>query len=184
MANWIKIRNEYINGNISYRKLAEKHGIVFQTLRDRAIKEKWFEKRKEQRNRISAKTEQKSAEKIAEQNADFVANLNKAANELLEKIQIAIQQTDLYIERTKMRVPQKVRDKKTGEEYTAWKEEENIRLSQKDSVNIDSVLKLTNAIKTMQSFQMGMQGEREQEAPIINITVSAATPDDMESDDE
>lgn len=184
MANWNKIRNEYISGNISYAKLAEKHKVSLQAIKDRGTKEKWVAQKKEQQTKIQQKTNQKTAEKIAEQNANFVANLNNAANELLEKIQIAIQQTDLYIERTKMRVPQKVQDKKTGEVYTAWKEEENIRLSQKNSVNIDSVLKLTNAIKTMQSFQMGMQGEREQEAPTINITVSAATPDDMESDDE
>lgn len=182
--NWNKIKTEYVNGYISYRKLAEKHGIPYQTLRDRATKEKWFDKRKAQREKISAKTEQKTAEKIAEQNADFAAKLNSAANELLEKIQIAIQQTDIYIERTKMRVPQKVKDKNTGETYTAWKEEENIRLSQKDGINIDSVLKLTSAIKTMQSIQSGMQGEKEHEAPIINITVSAAVPEDMESDDD
>ena len=44
--NWGKIRNEYVNGYISYKKLADKHGIPYQTLRDRATKEKWFEKRK------------------------------------------------------------------------------------------------------------------------------------------
>lgn len=69
MIDWLKLKNEYINGNISYRKLAEKYGITFQTLRDRAIKEKWFAKRKEQRHKIDTKTTQKTAEKIAEKEA-------------------------------------------------------------------------------------------------------------------
>ena len=140
--NWTKIRTEYINGHISYRKLAEKHGIPFQTLRDRAIKEGWFEKRKIQRDKISLKTEQKTVEKISDKQSDLAADIYDAANELLKKINIAIEQTDLYIERTKMRVPKKVKDKTTGESFTAWQEEEKIRLAQKDGINIDSVFVL------------------------------------------
>ena len=148
--NWTKIRNEYISGYISYRKLAEKHGVAFQTLRDRATKEKWFEKRKEQRDKINLKTEQKTAEKIAEQESDLAANINSAANELLEKLRIAIEETDLYIERTKTKMPKKMIDKSTGETYVAWQESEEIRLEQKNGINIDSALKIASAIKTLQ----------------------------------
>lgn len=163
--NWGKIRNEYINGYISYRKLAEKHEIPFNTLRDVALKENWFDKRKIQREKIVTKTAQKTAEKIAEQESDLAANINKAANELLNKLNIAIAQTDLYIERTKTRVPKKVRDKKTGEEYTAWQEEETIRLTQKDGINVGSLKQLTSALKDLQSIQLGMgedSGDSEQ----------------------
>ena len=182
--NWTKIRNEYINGHISYRKLAEKHGISFNTLKDRAVAEKWFDKKKEQHNRIEIKTQQKTAEKIAEQESDLAANIHSAATKLLEKINIAIEQTDLFIERTKKRLPKKVIDKQTGETITAWVEDENIRLTQKDGINVDSVIKLTNAIKTMQSIQLAGKEIVQQEAPSINITVKAATPADMEVDED
>lgn len=182
--NWDKIRNEYINGYISYRKLAEKHDIPYQTLRDRASKEKWFDKRKEQREKIGAKTAQKTAEKIAEQESDLAANIYSAANELLEKLKIAIAQTDTFIEKTQLRVPKKVKDKATGETYTAWQTEEQIRLTQKEGfINIENVLKLTNAIRSLQSVQTGIQDNGEIEAPKINITIAAATPADIEGDD-
>lgn len=182
--NWAKIRNEYINGHISYRKLAEKHGVSFNTLKEVAIREKWFDKRKEQHNKIATKTEQKTAEKIAEQESDLAANINSAANELLAKLKIAIEQTDLYIERTKTRVPKKVRDNKTGDVYTAWQEEENIRLTHKEGINLDSALKIANAIKTLHSMQEVKKDESAQKEAPVSIVFEAATANDIESDDE
>lgn len=182
--NWTKIKNEYISGNISYRKLAEKHDVSFNTLKDRAVAEKWFEKRKEQHNKIETKTQQKTAEKIAERESDLAANINSAANELLEKLKIAIEQTDLYIERTKTRTPKKIRDKVTGKEYVAWQEKEEIRLEQKDGVNLESALKIANAIKVLHSMQTKGKDEPEQKETPISIIFEAATPNDIESGEE
>lgn len=64
--DWLKIKTEYINGDISYRKLAEKHAIPFPTLRDRATNEGWKEQRDKHRNRVVTRTEQKTAEKTSE----------------------------------------------------------------------------------------------------------------------
>lgn len=180
--NWNKIKNEYINGYISQRKLAEKHGIPFQTLRDRASKEKWNDKRKKQREKIGQKTAQKTAEKIAEKQSDFAAELQSTANELLKKIHKAVQETDIHIERSKLRVPKKVKDNKTGEVYTAWQEEETIKLSKKDGENIRTLLELTNALKTLQTMAFSDKGETTSETPSINISISAATADDIEEE--
>ena len=182
--NWTKIKNEYINGHISYRKLAEKHGINESNLMQRAAKEKWFDKRKEQRSKIQAKMEQKTAEKIAEQESDLMANIHSAANELLKKLNIAIEQTDLYIERTKTKVPKKVKDKKTGEVYTAWQEEENIRLTQKDGINITSVKQIASALKELQSIHLCGKDSNAAESPNINIVVRAATSEDIEEEED
>lgn len=182
--NWTKIRNEYINGNISYRKLAEKHGISESNLMARAAKEKWFDKRKERRIKIQAKTEQKTIEKISDKESDLAADIYSAANELLKKLNIAIQQTDIYIEKTKTKVPKKVQDKNTGEIYTAWQEEESIRLKQKNGINVASVKQLASALKDLQSIQLAGQEAPTQETPNINITIAAATPMDEEEGDE
>ena len=45
MADWEKIKAEYIKGGTSYRKLSEKHGVSFGTLKRRAGLEKWAELR-------------------------------------------------------------------------------------------------------------------------------------------
>lgn len=181
--DWVKIRNEYINGNISYRKLAEKHDISMSTLTKRAMQEKWTDKRKEQRKKIDIKVQQKTAEKIAEKQSDFAADLQSTANELLNKIRKAVRETDLYIEKTKLRVPKKVKDNKTGETYTAWQEEETIRLSKKDAENIRTLIELSNAVRTLQSIAYNGE-ETTDETPNINITVMAATTDDINDDVE
>lgn len=165
--NWTKLRTEYINGHISYAKLAEKHKVSLQTVKDRGTREGWVAQKKEQQTKIQKKTNQKTAEKIAEQESDLAADINSAANELLKKLNIAIAQTDLYIERTKTRVPKKVRDKKTGEEYTAWQEEESIKLSKKDGINVSSLKQLTSALKDLQSIQLGMGSDNTEDEQSI-----------------
>lgn len=71
--DWLKIKTEYINGDISYRKLAEKHSIPFPTLRDRAMNEGWKELRDKQRDKVVTRTEQKTVEKTSEALSDEAA---------------------------------------------------------------------------------------------------------------
>lgn len=84
--NWNKIRAEYIAGNIGQRKLAEKYGISYPTLRDRAKREKWVQDTEAQRERIMAKTLQKSADAIAD-NAIIAADLKKRLLLRLQRIE-------------------------------------------------------------------------------------------------
>lgn len=184
MLNWAKIRNEYINGNISYEKLAKKHKVSIQAIKEKGAKEKWVAQKKEQQAKIRRKTDQKTAEKIAEKQSDLAADIQSAASELLKKLNIAIQQTDLYIEKTKKRLPKKVQNPETGETYIAYHEEENIRLSQKEGINVSSVKQLASALKDLQAIQLGSRGEQAQESPNINITIATATPDDIEHDND
>lgn len=181
--NWAKIRNEYINGNISYRKLAEKHGISFNTLKDRAVADKWFEKKKEQHNKIEIKTQQKTAEKIAEKQSDLAADIHSAATELLKKLNIAIEQTDLFIEKTRIKAPTKVRDT-NGNLRDAFMEKEEISLKQKDGINLETVKQIASVLKDIQALQMTGKETTGQSVPNINISVMAATPADMEDDTE
>ena len=45
MKDWISIREEYITGSIGLRSLAEERGVSINTLKHRAAKEGWYEKR-------------------------------------------------------------------------------------------------------------------------------------------
>lgn len=73
--DWPKIKNEYATANISYRKLAGKYGVAFQTLRDRAMRENWGAFRETQRHKIGTKTAQKTAEKISDRNAGMTVEM-------------------------------------------------------------------------------------------------------------
>lgn len=82
MADWTKIKTEYISENTSYRKLAKKHGISYQAICRRSKEEGWIE----QRERHMNKAVTKSLDKICNKQVDRAARLSDVAEKLLEKV--------------------------------------------------------------------------------------------------
>ena len=82
MADWTKIKAEYLRGNTSCQKLADKYGVSYSSIRRRSEKEKWTE--------LRAKSAQKSSEKIVESAAEhsvkIADTLYKTTEMLLAKI--------------------------------------------------------------------------------------------------
>lgn len=78
MADWVAIRAEYISTRISTRDLAQKHGVKYSTLRNRAIREEWSKARNDYTSILVAKMEQKTAEAVSDVQADRVAELMSA----------------------------------------------------------------------------------------------------------
>jgi len=96
--NWIRIKTEYINTNISYRKLAEKYQVSFPTLRDRAKNENWVNLRNRQHDKTVTKTLQKTAEKISEQEADYTVNIKKINYRLASVVSWMLNQKEVIEE--------------------------------------------------------------------------------------
>ena len=96
--NWIKIKNEYLNTNISQRKLADKYKISFNTLKDRANREKWADLRKVQHNKIALKTQQITEEIIIQEEVDRITSILSTADTLQEKITESMGQLGIYID--------------------------------------------------------------------------------------
>lgn len=86
--DWSKVKKEYLKGNTSYRKLAEKYGVSFSTLQKVAAKENWAELRK--------KTEEKAATKIVEalsdKEADRARRLLSLSDRLLDRIEQMVEE--------------------------------------------------------------------------------------------
>ena len=80
--DWNKLKAEYIAGGISYRKLAEKYGVSFSTLRNIAIREKWTDLREQASNKAVTKL----VESIADDNAKHTVDIYDVADKLLTKI--------------------------------------------------------------------------------------------------
>ncbi len=80
--DWKEIKAEYIAGGISYRKLAEKHGVSFSTLSQVAMREKWTDLRQQ----TSDKTDTDLVKSIGKRNAKHSAKINDLADKLLDKI--------------------------------------------------------------------------------------------------
>lgn len=71
--DWLRIKTEYINGDISYRKLAEKHGVSFNTLKEHAVAEEWSRLRTESHHNTTTATQQKIVEKTSDALSDEAA---------------------------------------------------------------------------------------------------------------
>ena len=74
--DWRKLKKEYIAGGISYRKLAEKYGVSFNTLEKVARREGWCELRRQ--------ADEKAATKAVEAISSRNAKLDKAVDLALE----------------------------------------------------------------------------------------------------
>ena len=92
MADWQKIKTEYITTDTSYRKLAEKHGVGESTLFARASKEKWVEQKEQHQSKTVAKT----LNAISKKQVDRAANLISVSDLLLAKVK-SLLETDAEI---------------------------------------------------------------------------------------
>ena len=80
--DWEKLKIEYITTKTSYRKLAEKYGVSFNTLKTHAVEEGW--------NKLKQQAQEKATTKIVNSVAKSIAKnsvkIDKAADKLLDKI--------------------------------------------------------------------------------------------------
>lgn len=90
MPDWAAIRAEYIAGGISFRKLAEKHGVSFNTVKGRARREQWTDARRKACEIAATK----SIEQAAEAAATYDSRIYATADKLLDKVSKAIEAID------------------------------------------------------------------------------------------
>ena len=83
MADWQKIKTEYITTDTSYRKLADKYGIDQATISRRAKKEDWVSNRQ---HHIS-ETQAKILTADTEEKVDRATRLKTVADKLLDKVE-------------------------------------------------------------------------------------------------
>lgn len=86
--NWIKIENEYVTGNTTYRELARKHKVHADTINTHSQKGEWIRKKKEHADKTLVKTEQKVATQQSNGIARHVRILEGLLGKIIEKINI------------------------------------------------------------------------------------------------
>lgn len=101
LVDWLTIKTEYINSNISQRDIAKKYNVSFSTLQVRARKEKWTEERKKQYDEIEASVRQKALDVISKQKIDRVTKLLTISDALVEQLETATQQLNKQMIRNK-----------------------------------------------------------------------------------
>ena len=89
--DWNKLKAEYIAGGTSYRKLAEKYGVSFNTLSGVAIREEWAKLKKQAQNKSTTKMVNDIAKDISKN----AVKINDVADKLLDKIIDLLDASDL-----------------------------------------------------------------------------------------
>lgn len=157
--NWDEIRNEYIQGGISYRALAAKYGVSVRTLGDRAKAEKWVELRRQVRD----KTVTKTIEAIARENARANKRINHLANQLMDKLEKAVGELD------KKTISMKSTLKTAQSEVTS--EYRKVDMTAEAPVDRAGIRQLTASLKDLKAI-LDVQSDmdaREQEARIEKL---------------
>ena len=173
MADWKKIKTEYITSETSYRRLAEKYGVGRNVIGERARAEKWVQARKEYRD----KTVTKSIERIGEKTVDKMARIDALSDLLLDKLEAAVAELDLQLctNRTKVKEIEyhnaQRPDKPTKETVTETETVEGVR----SVIDRAGLRQLTAALKDIKEVKM-LRSEldrQEQEARIANLRKQA-----------
>ena len=139
--DWTKIKQEYIENDITLEELAKKYAVSFSTIRQKSAKEGWTTEKNIFRTKIEQKYQEKQSDLLASEASNFdnqCLRVARSAIEIVEK-QIASLQ------------------KKTEEQKTDALIERQIRLLEK----------LANSLKQLQSVGKVALGENpEGQAPI------------------
>jgi hypothetical protein len=90
--DWTKLKAEYIAGGTSYRKLAKKHNVSFQTLQGVAKRENWVELKR----RAQDKTDTKIVNVVSSANAKIDDKYFRCVDMLLDKAEELIELTPIW----------------------------------------------------------------------------------------
>lgn len=182
MEDWLKIKTEYITTDTSYRKLAEKYGVHYNAIANRAKQEKWVEKR----NQFRIKTVTKTVDKIVEKKARQAAKVGDLADKLMLKLEQAIEELDQTVVTHKT----KTRDVQYGDPTARGKPTREVIKEEEQLIAVDTVIDrgglrlLSAALKDLKFIKDEISDleRREREARIEALRRSNLLGD--EDDDE
>lgn len=178
MADWQKIKTEYLTTDTSYRKLAMKHGVNATTIAKKASKEGWQSQRQQQ----ASKTLSKALAADSKKKADRLTRIQDATDRLLDKIEQAITELDIQLAKETHKekvIEYKNYDRPDKPTKETIHETEKV-LEYKSIIDRQGLKQIAAALKDIKEVQM-LKSEldrREQEARIANLQRQAEGEDD------
>ena len=162
---WEKIRNEYITADISYRKLSEKYGVSFGSIRDAAKKEQWVKERADYRKSLHEKTIEKAKQANANAEAKRLERIGAITDKLLDKLEKAVDQLDV----TLFFNTEKARKTSTDEEGAAISQEvtEQIPVTKKTVISPTGLKQLASSLRDLKEIQLSAAPEEKNESGVV-----------------
>ena len=180
MADWKKIKTEYITTDTSYRKLAQKYGVSYQAICHRSKEEGWIAQREQHTNKTISKT----IDQISSKQANKLSRIDDLADMLLEKLEQAITELDLQLAKhtDKTKVIEYNNDRRPDKPTKETVHEEEKLLEVKSIVDRQGLKQIASALKDIKEVKMLRTAldEQEQEARIANLR-RQANKDEEES---
>ena len=155
--NWIKLRNEYINGRASYRDLAQKYGISARQIANRGKKENWVALRREKCSEISTKLQQKTQEKILSKEAARLDRLLSLSDRLADLLERAAEEADQYL--VKDTAQMEIHSRNPAGQATVMRTQSTTLKTKQGPVDKAGLKKLTAALKDIRDVQLTDTGE-------------------------
>ena len=173
MADWNKIKTEYITTDTSYRKLSQKYGVGYQAICHRSQAEGWIAEREQHRNKTISKT----LDKISEKQADKMSRIDDLADQLLDKLEQAITELDLqlYKHTEKTKVIEYNNDRRPDKPTKETTHEDEKLLEVKSIVDRQGLKQIASALRDIKEVKMlkSELDKQEQEARIANLRKQA-----------
>ena len=94
--DWKRIKAEYIAGGTSYRKLAEKYGVSFNTLKTHAVEEQWYKLRQQKDKKATTKIVETLSDKDAEKAVDIIDVADKLLGKISELMDTMVVDTQSF----------------------------------------------------------------------------------------
>ena len=174
MANrWQKIKAEYLAGGTSYRKLAEKYDVSFNTLKTHAVEEQWYKLRQQKEEKATTKT----LEILSTKSADKMTRVLDLTDKLLNKLERAIEELDiqLYKDVVKTKVIEYNHDLRPDKPTKETIHEEEKVIEVKSIVDRSGLKAIASSLRDIKEIQM-LKTEldrQEQEARIAKLQKEA-----------
>jgi uncharacterized protein YjcR len=126
VVEWQKIKAEYISGNTSYRKLAEKYGVSFNTLKTHAVEGQWHKLRQQKDKKTTTKIVETLSDNEAKKAVDIIDVADKLLGKLSELMETMVVDTQSFKQLTSA-----LKDLKEIKGYKSEKdlEEQNARIA-------------------------------------------------------
>ena len=177
--DWKRIKAEYIAGGTSYRKLAEKYGVSFNTLKTHAVEEQWYKLRQQKEEKATTKT----LEILSNKSADKMTRVLDLTDKLLNKLEQAIEELDiqLYKDVVKTKVIEYNHDLRPDKPTKETIHEEEKVIEVKSIVDRSGLKAIASSLRDIKEIQMLKTelDKQEQQARIAKLQKEAAKEDDV-----
>ena len=179
--NWVKMRNEYITSDLSYRKLCDKYGTTVSHMRARAKRENWVAERAEYRKKLHRKTIEQTAQANARAEVKRIERIGSITDRLLDKLEKAVDELEISLfidtEKTKSQTYDD-EGNRIEKEYT-----EQIPKTHRTIIDKSGLKQLASTLKDLKEVQKAINGPDEAETGgvILMPPILEEDEDDMET---